>query len=171
MRTVGMHHCFYFIQDTVGLGRSRQQRVVRPFQLFQVSHHNGSVQPSFFHLMKVYQNPRVACMKLYLLVEKHRGITMRIQGQDTFVQSFSLRKRSCLTHKPCKQRHHTFVSPKNHTFGMPLYPNHRFIFRGLHSLHNAIGCPCADPESGYHFLHCLMMKGGHRQFGGLEYLI
>ena len=92
-RTLG-HHGFYFIQDAVGLGGSSHQILFAQALLFQISHHDGSIQVSFRHLVKVYQYLRVATGEVYLLVEEHRCVAMRVECEDTVMQAFGFHEGS-----------------------------------------------------------------------------
>ena len=80
------YHGFDFIQDAVGLGSSSQQVFVGQSLLFQVGYHDRSIQAAFRHLVQVYQYLWIPTGKVDVLVEEHRGIAMRIEGQDAVMQ-------------------------------------------------------------------------------------
>ena len=76
------HHGLDFIQNAVSLGSSSQQVFVGQSLLFQIGYHNRSIEAAFCHLVQVDQYLRVPTGKVDVLVEEHRGIAMRIEGQD-----------------------------------------------------------------------------------------
>ena len=156
-RTLG-YHCFDFAQDAVGFGGSGKKSLVCQFQLLQVGYHDGGIQMSFRHLVKVHQYLRVTAGEVYLLVEEHRCVAMRVKAEDAVVQLLGFAERSRFTDQPTEQWHHAFVASEYEAFGMPLYAQHRLVFGRFHGFDDSIGSAGADPESGCRFFHGLMVE-------------
>ena len=125
------YHLLYLGDDTVCLGRSGMMSLICALALWQVCHHNGSIQMPVLHARQGYK-PLLAGAEL------HGRVAMRIQGEHTAMYPLCLSKVCGLRHQPVEDGHLASVASQDKAFGMPLHTQDALVPGALHCLYHAI---------------------------------
>ena len=123
-------------------------------RLWEIGHHDCRVLTTLGHLVEIDKDTRIPLFEVDALGEKHRGVTMSVEGEDAIVHLMSLPIEVCLPNEPLEERQAAL-----HTLRMPLYTQDGFVFAALHRLDDPIrGCG-NNTELGAWVAHCLMVEG------------
>ena len=141
---------FNLVEDVVCKGRGLLSG------LGQISYHDGRILSPFGHLVQVYQNLRIALIKVDALREKHRGVAMGVECQHTVVHLMGFAIFLPLADEPLKQWATIFQA-----LGVPLHTYDTFILTALHRLDNAIARLGHHAEFLTGFLYGLMVERVH----------
>ena len=119
----------YLVKDMIGIG----SRILR--RLWQISHHDRSIEAAFGHLGQINENARVALIETDTLREEHGRVAMGVEGENTVVHTMGIPVARSLTNQPLEQGESAL-----HTLWVPLHTQDRLELRTLNGLDNAVGC-------------------------------
>ena len=150
-------HLLYTVEQSIGFGGGGKKRLLVALQLFQIGHHDDSVEAAFPHFEEVHLEQRVASTEVDVLSEEHRCVAMGVEREDRMMHTFRTLEQLRFIHDPGEDIA-TGVPGVAQTFGMPLHSENRLVLRGLHGLYHSVGRPCRHSEARGHLTYGLVME-------------
>ena len=107
--------------------------------------------------MHVDKNAGVALFEMNALMEEHRRVAMRVEGNNAAMEVLCQMKLGGLAHYPLKDRQSAFEP-----FGMPLHAHDALLLIALDGLDGTIGGGCRHPKTLTGSTECLMVERIHK---------
>lgn len=132
---VAGHYLVNLVEDMVGIGFWREGRIGLGEFLWQIGHHDGSIEHALCHLMQVYKDATIACGEVDALRKEHGCVAVGVEGDGVVMCALHLAEEASLRNQPLEQWQTVFA----HTFRMPLHADDGFVFTALYSFDDAVG--------------------------------
>ena len=153
IRTNGLN----LVEDIISISRGVLRR------LWQIGHHDRSIEPALSHLRQIDENTWVALVESDALWEEYGCVAVGVESDHTVVNTMGLPIALSLAYQPLEE-----WQPTLHTLWMPLYTYDGFELRTLHRLDDTIGGCGNDSEFITRITNGVMMEGVNRNLRSVE---